>query len=184
VYARFMGDNAENPRSDFTRRLTNFDRARDAGMWSANPGVLLGLNPDVGYELLAVLAHSRHLEARGMRVYVSLPRLRKASGASHPGGVTDDELARVTAVLSFGLPDAKVVISTREPPPIQRRLLPVIGVLTPGSPGVAPYTETGARFRLEASQFEVLDHRPIEAILGEHLAAGARIDCYDPAGSA
>jgi hypothetical protein len=59
VYARFMGDNAENPRSDFTRRLTNFDRARDAGMWSANPGVLLGLNPDVGYELLAVLAHSR-----------------------------------------------------------------------------------------------------------------------------
>jgi hypothetical protein len=119
-----------------------------------------------------------------MRVYVSLPRLRKASGASQPGGVTDDELARVTAVLSFGLPDAKVVISTREPPPIQRRLLPVIGVLTPGSPGVAPYTATGARFRLEASQFEVLDHRPIEAILGEHLAAGARIDCYDPAGSA
>jgi hypothetical protein len=57
----------------------------------------------------------------------------------------------------------------------------VIGVLTPGSPGVAPYTETGARFELEASQFEVLDHRPIEAILGEYLAAGATIDCYEPA---
>jgi hypothetical protein len=55
------------------------------------------------------------------------------------------------------------------------------GVLTPGSPGVAPYTETGARFELEASQFEVLDHRPIEAILGEILAAGATIDCYEPA---
>jgi hypothetical protein len=56
----------------------------------------------------------------------------------------------------------------------------VIGVLTPGSPGVAPYTETGARFDLEASQFEVLDHRPIEAILGDLLAAGAVIDCYEP----
>jgi 2-iminoacetate synthase len=181
AYARFMGTNPENPRSDFARRLTNFDRARDAGMWVANPGVLLGLNPDVAYEILALLAHVRHLRRRGMEVYVSLPRLRKASGTPHPAGVSDDVLCRVVAVLSVGLPEAKVVISTREPPAIQRRLLPVIGVLTPGSPGVAPYTESGARFELEASQFEVLDHRPIEAILGEILAAGATIDCYEPA---
>src|SRR5207244_2402007 len=151
----------------FARRLTNFDRACDAGMWVANPGVLLGLNPDVAYELLALVAHVRHLRRRGMEVYVSLPRLRKASGTPYSGGVSDDILCRVVAVLSLGLPEAKVVISTREPPAMQRRLLPVIGVLTPGSPGVAPYTETGARFELDASQFEVLDHRPIEAILGE-----------------
>jgi 2-iminoacetate synthase len=181
TYERFMGANADNPRSDFSRRLTNFDRAADAGMWVANPGVLLGLNPDVTFELLALLAHVRHLERRGMSVYVSLPRLRKASGTPYPVGVSDDTLCRVVAVMSFGAPDAKVVISTRESPDIQRRLLPVIGVLTPGSPGVAPYTETGARFALEASQFEVLDHRPIEAILGEHLAAGATIACYEPA---
>jgi 2-iminoacetate synthase len=184
LYARFMGTNPENPRSDFTRRLENFDRACDAGMWVANPGVLLGLNPDVGYELLALLAHVRHLRRRGMEVYVSLPRLRKASGTPYAAGVSDDVLARIVAVLSFGVPDAKVVISTREPPAMQRRLLPVIGVLTPGSPGVAPYTETGARFELEASQFEVLDHRPIEVILGEHIAAGATIDCYEPAAQA
>ena len=57
----------------------------------------------------------------------------------------------------------------------------MIGVLTPGSPGVAPYTELGARFEVEASQFEVLDHRPIEVILGGFLAQGATIDCYEPA---
>src|SRR3989442_6894088 len=108
AYARFMGTNPENPRSDFARRLTNFDRACDAGMWVANPGVLLGLNPDVGYELLALLAHVRHLLRRGMEIYVSLPRLRKASGASHPASVNDDELCRLVAVLSFGAPDAKV----------------------------------------------------------------------------
>ena len=184
AYARFMGTNPSNPRSDFLRRLTNFDRACDAGIWVANPGVLLGLNPDVGYELLALLAHVRHLLRRGMEIYVSLPRLRKASGTPYPAGVSDDELCRLVAVLSFGVPDAKIVISTREPPAMQRRLLPVIGVLTPGSPGVAPYTETGARFDLEASQFEVLDQRPIEAILGEYLAAGATFDCYEPAGRA
>jgi len=181
TYARFMGANPENPRSDFTRRVGNFDRAADAGMWAANPGVLLGLHKDLCYELLALLAHVRHLQQRGMSVYVSLPRLRKASGAEHRAGVSDDELARLVSVMSAGAPDAKVVISTREPPAIQRRLLPVIGVLTPGSPGVAPYTESGARFELEASQFEVLDHRPIETILGEFLAAGASIDCYEPA---
>src|SRR5437899_2572084 len=180
VYARFMGESPDNPRSHFTRRLTNFDRACDAGMWAANPGVLLGLHADVAFELLALLAHVRHLERRGMIVYVSLPRLRKATGTARRGGVSDETLCRLVAIVSFGAPDAKVVISTREPAAIQRRLLPVIGVLTPGSPGVAPYTETGARFDLEASQFEVLDHRPIEAILGEHLAAGATIACYEP----
>jgi 3-methyl-2-indolic acid synthase len=184
VYARFMGTAPENPRSDFARRLGNFDRAADAGMWVANPGVLLGLHDDVAWELLALLAHVRHLQARGLGVYISLPRLRRANGTAYAAGVDDDELCRIVAVLSFGVPTAKVVVSTREPAPIQHRLLPVIGVLTPGSPGVAPYTETGARFDLEASQFEVLDHRPIEAILGDLLAAGAVIDCYEPSTSA
>jgi hypothetical protein len=150
-------------------------------MWVANPGVLLGLHDDVAYELLALLAHVRHLRARGLEVYVSLPRLRRASGTPYAAGVDDDMLCRIVALLSFGRPDAKVVISTRESPAMQRRLVPLIGVLTPGSPGVAPYTPTGARFELEASQFEVLDHRPIEAILGEFLALGARIGCYEPA---
>lgn len=181
TYARFMGTTPENPRSDFTRRLTNFDRAADAGLWAVNPGVLLGLHDDLAFELLALLAHVRHLRDRGLAVYVSLPRLRRATGAPYTEGVDDDRLCRVVAVLSFGRPDAKVVISTREPPAMQRRLVPMIGVLTPGSPGVAPYTATGARFELEASQFEVLDHRPIEAILGEFLAGGATIERYVPA---
>ena len=71
-------------------------------------------------------------------------------------------------------------MSTREPPAVQRRLLPVIGVLTPGSPGVAPYTADGARFELEASQFEVLDHRPFERILGDLVEQGIRVDCFEP----
>jgi 3-methyl-2-indolic acid synthase len=179
-YARFMGRSPANPRSDFLRRLRNLDRAADAGMWAANPGVLVGLNRDLGYEILALLEHAQHLAERGLTVYVSVPRLRKASGTAHATGASDDAFARLVAVLAIGLPEAKVVISTRESPEMQRRLLPVIGVLTPGSPGVAPYTETGARFEVEASQFEVLDHRPIEAILGEILAAGTLVDRYEP----
>ena len=183
TYARFMGTAPENPRSDFSRRLRNFDLACDAGLWSVNPGVLLGLDADVAFETLALLAHVRHLRARGLRVYVSLPRLRRASGAPYPAGIGDDTLARIVAALVIGAPDARVVISTREPPAVQRHLLPLIAVLTPGSPGVAPYTATGARFELEASQFEVLDHRPFEAILGDLIAAGATVERWEPTAS-
>lgn len=181
VYARFMGASADNPRADFWRRLENFDRAVEAGMRSANPGVLLGLNRDLAYEIIALCAHVEHLEERGMRVYISLPRLRKASGAEHRAGVSDDALTRIVALLSAQFPDAKVVISTRESPQIQRRLLPVIGVLTAGSPGVAPYDEGSTRFEIEASQFEVADQRPFEVILGDCLAMGTAIEGFVPA---
>jgi 2-iminoacetate synthase ThiH len=181
VYKRFMGSSRENPRSDFMRRLENFDRAADAGFRSANPGLLLGLNHDLAYELLALGAHVRHLLARDLSVYISLPRLRKASGAAHQAGVSDDDFTRVVSLLSAAFPKAKVVISTREAPDMQRLLVPVIGVLTAGSPGVAPYTDADARFEIKESQFEVADQRPIEVILAEHLAAGATIDGYEPA---
>ena len=180
VYARFMGASLDNPRSDYQRRLENFDRAADFGMRSANPGVLLGLNHNVAFELIALSHHVQHLLDRGMTVYISLPRLRKASGAEHRAGVSDDQLTRVVSLLSAQFPEAKVVISTREAPAIQQRLLPVIGVLTAGSPGVAPYDEVGARFDVESSQFEVADHRPFEVILGDCLAAGTTIDGYEP----
>src|SRR2546430_2357508 len=68
AYARFMGTNPGNPRSDFARRLTNFDRACDAGMRVANPSVLLGLKPDVAIELLAVDAHVGEILAAGATI--------------------------------------------------------------------------------------------------------------------
>lgn len=180
VYAKFMGSTPGNPRCDFGRRLSNFDRAKEAGMRSANPGILLGLNDDLAYELLALCSHVRHLESLGMQVYISLPRLRKASGAEHLGGVSDDELTRIVSILTARFPSARVVISTREAPAIQQRLLPIIGVLTAGSPGVAPYTDSGAVFDVEASQFSVADQRPFETILADCLATGATIDGYVP----
>jgi 3-methyl-2-indolic acid synthase len=178
-YRRFMGDNPENPRADFGRRLENFDRAADAGMRVVNPGVLLGLCRDLAYELVALALHVRHLLARGLEVYVSVPRLRQASGADNARGVSDDEFVRLVAVLSMGLPQAKIVVTTRESAEVQRRVLPMVTVLSAGSSAVTPYTETGARFPLEASQFEVIDQRPFETILGEYIAEGVRFENYE-----
>ena len=179
TYRKFMGETPENPRADFDRRLENFDRAEAAGMRVVNPGVLLGLCRDLGYELVALALHVRHLLSRGLEVYVSVPRLRQASGVENSRGVSDDDFVRMVAILSMGLPQAKIVITTRESSQVQRRVLPMVTVLSAGSSAVAPYTESGAHFPLEASQFEVIDQRPIEAILGEYMAQGVRFENYD-----
>ncbi|MBX3025153.1 hypothetical protein KF840_09605 [bacterium] len=180
LYRAFMGDSADNPRADFERRLANFDRARAAGMRVANPGILVGLNPDLGFELLALALHTRHLQRHGMEVYLSVPRLRQIAGRANQRGAGDAAFVRLVSILSLGLPEAKIVLTTRESAEIQRRLVPLVGVLSAGSAAVAPYTSSGARFPLEASQFEVVDQRPFEAILGEHLRPGVRIENFDP----
>lgn len=181
AYGKFMGTDADNPRADFERRLTNFDRAAAKGMRVANPGVLLGLCGDLGYELVALALHVKHLVSIGLdEVYLSVPRLRQAAGAKNSRGVSDDDFVRLVAILSIGLPEAKIVITTRESAAIQRRVLPMVTVLSAGSSAVAPYDETGARFPLEASQFEVIDQRPIERILGEYIAEGYRFENFVP----
>jgi 2-iminoacetate synthase len=181
VYAKFMGTNPENPRADFDRRVTNFDRAHRAGLRVANPGILVGLNPDLGYELVALALHARHLRAKGMDVYLSVPRLRQIAGRGAFRGASDTDFIRLVAILSMGLPDCKIVITTREAPAMQHTLAPIISVISAGSSAVAPYTDAGARFPLEASQFEVIDQRPFEAILQEHLTHGGAIENFSPA---
>ncbi len=178
TYGKFMGRDPGNPRSDYDRRLTNFDRARRAGFRVANPGVLLGLCPDVAFEMIAATLHVEHLLAAGMEVYLSTPRLRRVAGGGAGHGIGDDDFVRLLALLSLALPDAKLVLTTREPREIQQRVATLVSVLSAGSSAVAPYTEDGARFPLEASQFEVIDQRPFEAILHEHLSAGVIIENF------
>ncbi len=179
-YAKFMGADPENPRADFDRRLAGFDRACRAGMRFANPGILLGLNRDLGWELTGFAMHAKHLRAQGMEVYLSVPRLRPIAGKQSQRAATEEEFVRLVSILSLGLPDCRIVLTTREPPHIQHKLVPIVAVLSAGSSAVAPYTDTSAHYRIETSQFRVLDQRPFETILGEHLAAGRVIRNFCP----
>ena len=138
----------------------------------ANPGILVGLNPDLGFEMLALALHARHLRARGMEVYLSVPRLRQIAGSHDQRGADDAAFVRLVSLLSLALPTCKIVLTTREPAAMQRTLVPIVTVLSAGSAAVAPYTESGARFPLETSQFEVIDQRPFEEILRRMARAG------------
>jgi len=184
LYAKFMGSDPDNPRADFDRRLSNFDRAYRAGMRVANPGILVGLNPDLGFEMLALTQHARHLLSMGMEVYVSVPRLRQIAGSHTQRGASDSQFVRLVSLLSLGLPAAKIVITTRENAAMQAMLAPIVTVISAGSAAVAPYTPTGARFPLQTSQFEVIDQRPFEDVLREHFGGDTHIQNFDPPGAA
>lgn len=182
-YAKFMGTDPDNPRSDYDRRLAGFDRARRAGLRSANPGILLGLNRDLGLELTAFAMHAKHLRSHAMQVYLSVPRLRQIAGKYDQRGASDDQFVRLVSILSMGVPDCKLIITTREPPEMQHKLVPIVSVLSAGSSAVAPYTDTTARYRIETSQFQVVDQRPFETILAEHMPAGGTITNFQPPAS-
>jgi len=87
-----------------------------------------------------------------------------------------------------GRPTTEAVIAARLTDRALRPLFPkgmrndvqiVVTVLSAGSAAVAPYTDSGARFPLETSQFEVIDQRPFEHILREwHGPAG--IENFEP----
>lgn len=181
LYAKFMGVDDDNPRADYRRRLRNFDRAFRAGMRVANPGILVGLDPDLAFELTALVLHSRHLMDLGMEVYLSVPRLRRIAGSDSQVGIGDEDYVRLVSLLSLALPDGKIVITTREGAAMQARMAPIVSVISAGSASVAPYTPTGAQFPLETSQFEVIDQRPFEAILRERLDEGIEIQNFEPA---
>jgi 2-iminoacetate synthase len=179
-YTKFMGQDPGNPRADYDRRLSNFDRSFRAGIRVANPGILVGLNPDLCLEMTALALHTRHLLELGMEVYLSVPRLRQIAGSHNQRGADDEQFFRLVSLLTIGLPECKVVLTTREPTEIQHKLVPLVSVLSAGSAAVTPYTEAGAHFPLEASQFEVIDQRPFERILAEYLPERSPIANFEP----
>jgi 2-iminoacetate synthase len=160
----------------FDWRLGAPERAADAGMRRIGLGTLIGLNPDWRWEVLALAAHARFCMRTAWRseITVALPRLEPAAGFERPPHVMSDaEFALATAALRLAMPDAGIVLSTREPPAL-RDGMSRLGVthMSAGSrtePG--GYSEPGSA----EEQFEVADERS-PAQVGAALASAG----YEP----
>lgn len=160
----------------FDWRLGAPERAARAGMRRIGLGSLIGLNTDWRWEVLALAAHARFL----MRSYwrsdltVALPRLEPAAGFDAPPSVLDDaEFALALSALRLALPDAGIVLSTRERPRLRDGLVR-LGVthMSAGSrtePG--GYTAPGEA----EEQFEISDSRSPREVVDVLSAAD-----YDP----
>ncbi|MDQ4005230.1 MAG: 2-iminoacetate synthase ThiH, partial [Actinomycetota bacterium] len=161
---------------DYRWRLLGPERAARAGMRRVGVGSLLGLSDDWRFEALAVAAQARFLMKHYWRsqVTVSVPRIRpSASGFQPRSEVGDRELTQLICALRLFLPDAGLVLSSRERPDL-RDALHRIGI-THTSAG--SHTEPGGyEHPGEAEeQFAVADERtPAE------VAAALRASGYEP----
>lgn len=172
----YAAAHTKGKKRNYEWRLAAPDRGAAAGMRRLGVGALFGLHPDWRADALATAAHARALLRRWWRaeITVSLPRLRPCAGTPDPAGTLDDRsFVQLLCALRLFLPDAGIVLSTREPAAFRDAVAP-LGVthLSAGS-----HTEPGGYTGPSDAepQFTVADERsPAE------VAARLRLAGYDP----
>lgn len=164
------------PKRDFDHRLAAPERGGAAGFRQIGIGALLGLD-DWRIEACCLARHAAFLMKRHWKsqVSVSFPRLRPAAGGFQPPHpVHERELAQMVFALRLALPDAGLVLSTRESAAFRDHMIGLgITRMSAGSrtsPGGYCDEHGGAE-----GQFAVCDERPVAAV-----AAAIRARGYDP----
>ncbi|MCA1830933.1 MAG: 2-iminoacetate synthase ThiH [Actinobacteria bacterium] len=172
-YARF---HVAGKKRDYAFRLDGPERAARAGVRRLGIGALLGLHEPWREDAIATAAHALYVQKVAWRaeLSVSLPRIRpSASGYSAQEPVTDAELVQAICAFRLLLPDAGIVMSSREAAEFRDRLVPLGITHTSAGSHADPggYTEPG-----EAdAQFDVNDTRT-----PDEVARALRELGYDP----
>jgi 2-iminoacetate synthase len=134
------------PKRDFNWRLDTPERAYAAGFRRLGIGALYGL-ADWRREALAVAAHAEYLLRHCWKgqLTISLPRLRPCAGEFEPlTHMTDRELVQLVCAFRLFLPDAGLVLSTREPAKLRDGLIPLGVTLISAGSHTEPGGYTGA----------------------------------------
>ena len=160
---------------DYEWRIDTPDRGGEAGFRRLNIGALLGLsNWRVEGAYLAL--HADYLARRYWKSQLSLsfPRLRPAFGGYEPEfPVNDAQMVQLLCALRLWMPDAGLVLSTREPASLRDHLVPLgITQMSAGSK-TAPGGYKTKKDR--EGQFEVSDHRSPKEVSEMILQSG-----YEP----
>ena len=157
------------PKSDYDWHTEAMDRAQEGGCDDVGVGVLFGLS-GYRYELVGLLMHAEHLEARfGVGPHtISMPRICPADDISldnFPDALPDSIFHKIVAVLRVAVPYTGMIISTRESARMRKVLLDCgISQISGGSrTSVGGYT-TPERHD-ETSQFDVSDTRSLDEVV-------------------
>ncbi|GAC1440526.1 MAG: 2-iminoacetate synthase ThiH [Mycobacteriales bacterium] len=161
---------------DYDRRLSSTERAADAGVRRLGIGALLGLSSDWRSDVLALAHHATWLQREYWRteVTVSLPRIKpSASGFQPLVPVSDAEYVQALAALRLAVPEAGIVLSTREPAVLRDGLARIAVTTMSAGSSTEPggYTTPGQA----QEQFAVSDERTPAAIAAMLVSAG-----YEP----
>jgi len=116
----------DGPKADFDARLAAIEAGGKVGFRTLGLGALLGLAP-WREEVVMLVRHGRYLSKHFWRTKISFsfPRLRPAVGGFVPPFPVDDrEFAQLIVGLRLAMPDAEIVLSTREPAALRDALIP------------------------------------------------------------
>jgi 2-iminoacetate synthase len=161
---------------DFDRRLVAMERAAAAGVRRLGLGSLLGLAPDWRQDVLALALHATFLQRTFWRVEltVSLPRIKPSASGFQPVSVVDDATyVQALCALRLAVPDAGIVLSTREPAALRDGLARIMVTTMSAGSSTSPggYSDPGGA----QEQFAVSDERGPDAVAAMLTAAG-----YEP----
>ncbi len=164
-------------KGNYLWRLDGVARAMESQCDDVGIGALFGLY-DWRFEVLALVAHARHLQKHyhvGPHT-ISFPRLRPASGVRlDPGSLVGDEpFKRLVAVLRLAVPYTGLILTAREPPELRREVLALgVSQIDAGSRiELGGYTEAGDAQVMEREQFELGDIRSLDTVLGQLVTDG------------
>jgi 2-iminoacetate synthase len=151
----------------------------EGGIDDVGVGALFGLS-NYRYDLVGILMHAEHLEARfGVGPHtISVPRIRPADDIDpkdFPDAVTDEVFRRIVAVLRIAVPYTGMIVSTRESKRSRELVLDVgVSQLSGGSrTSVGGYADEQEMENVEDSaQFDISDDRTLDEIVGWLLELG------------
>lgn len=175
TYARLHA--SDTRKGNYLYRLDALSRAQEAGCDDVGIGALFGLH-DWRFEVLGLVTHARHLQARyGVGPHtISFPRVQPASGVRPDARytVSDRDFMRLIAILRLAVPYTGLILTARERAELRREALRFgVSQIDAGSRiELGGYTEAGDAQVLEREQFALGDLRPLDAVVRELLSDG------------
>ena len=167
--AQYQHLHPTGPKSNYAWHTEAMDRAQEGGCDDVGVGVLFGL-AGYRYELVGLLMHAEHLEARfGVGPHtISVPRICPADDISldeFQDALPDAIFRKLVAVLRVAVPYTGMIVSTRESARMREQLLHCgISQISGGSrTSVGGYTTVERHD--ETAQFDVSDTRPLDEVV-------------------
>lgn len=158
---------------NFDYRLTSLDRAQEAGIDDVGIGALFGLY-DWRYEVLGLVRHTNHLEACyhvGPHT-ISFPRIQNASklDLGEDYTVSDQEFARLVAILRLAVPYTGMILTARENPALRHEVIQFGVSQIDGGTKLELGSYSGSvneEQDLNKEQFQINDNRSLNEIIEE-----------------
>ena len=161
------------PKHDYAYHTEAHDRAMEGGIDDVGLGVLYGLST-YKYELVGILMHAEHLEARfGVGPHtISVPRLRPAEDidvSDFPDALSDEIFQKIVAIIRLAVPYTGMIVSTRESQKTREKVLhlgvsQISGASSTSVGGYADRAE-GISEEVTSAQFDVDDDRTVDEVV-------------------